>query len=169
MDFCSNCGTEVRSSDKLCGTCGTSTIRERAVGDARQAVETPQSLSYRISLTRIPVMTVLSYGFYLFYWFGTKAFPVWHALTLIVPIYALLRTHAHMRSFKELMLGAGLHTTISTGAAVLVVLISLVLDENSTRRIYKLWGDNAGECGSYSPSEDYLYSHSGGSAYSGPI
>ena len=68
--------------------------------------------------TRILLMAVLSYGLYLFYWFyltwkqyrdhtGREAFPVWHALTLVVPIYGLFRTHAHVRSFKELMVNSG--------------------------------------------------------------
>ena len=37
------------------------------------------------------------------------------------------RTHAHMRSFKELMVNAGLESTINPSWAVLVVLISSVL------------------------------------------
>jgi hypothetical protein len=84
-------------------------------------------------------MMVLSYGSYLFYWFyltwkqyrdhtRTEAYPVWHALALSVPIYGLFRTHAHMRSFKKLMLEAGLSNTISPGWAVVLVLISSALD-----------------------------------------
>jgi hypothetical protein len=76
---------------------------------------------------------VVSYGLYLFYWFyltwkqyrdhtGAEAYPVWHALTLFVPIYDLFRTHAHVRSFKELMLNAGLSTNLSVGGAVLLML-----------------------------------------------
>ena len=99
----------------------------------------PQLLPYRIPLPRVLFMTVLSYGLYLFYWFyltwkqyrdhtRTEVFPVWHALTLLVPIYALFRTYAHMRSFNELIRNAGLSTTISAGGAVVLVLISSVLD-----------------------------------------
>lgn len=141
MPFCSNCGTEVPTSANFCGACG----RELAMG--RAGVETvplgtaeaPQILPYHISSTRVLLMSVLSSGLYLFYWFyvtwkqyrdhtRTKAYPVWHVLTLSVPIYGLFRTHAHMRSFKELMLKAGLPNTISPGWAVVLVLISFALD-----------------------------------------
>jgi hypothetical protein len=83
-------------------------------------------------------MTFLTYGLYLFYWFyltwkqyrdhtREKAFPVWHALTLVVPIYGLFRTHAHTRIFKELMTNRGLMTTISPGLAVAAVVASSAL------------------------------------------
>jgi hypothetical protein len=110
------------------------------VGAADTAVElAPRTLPYAISLNRVLMMSVLSYGLYLFYWYyltwkqyrdhtRTEVFPVWHALTLLVPIYNLFRTHAHMRSFKELMVEAGLATTISAGWAVVLVMISIVLD-----------------------------------------
>jgi hypothetical protein len=78
-------------------------------------------------------MSVLSYGLYLFYWFyltwkqyrdhtRTEAYPVWHVLALSVPIYSLFRTYAHVRSFKQLMLNAGLSTNLSVGGAVLLML-----------------------------------------------
>ncbi len=84
-------------------------------------------------------MVVLSYGLYLLYWFyltwkqyrdhtGQAAFPIWHALTLLVPIYGLFRTHAHVRSFKELMVSSGVASTLSPGWAVGLVLLSGVLD-----------------------------------------
>ena len=58
---------------------------------------------------------------------------MWHTLSLIIPIYGLFRTHAHMRSFKELMLGAGVPCTIAVGWAVVLVLISTVFDNASLR------------------------------------
>ena len=82
---------------------------------------------------------VLSYGFYFIYWLyvtwkqyrdhtRANAFPVWHALTLFVPIYGLFRVHAHIRTFKDLMMDAGLATTLGAGIAVVLVLASGVLD-----------------------------------------
>jgi hypothetical protein len=84
-------------------------------------------------------MSVLSYGLYLFYWFyltwkqyrdhtQTEVFPVWHALTLVVPVYNLFRTHAHMRTYRTLMGDAGLVSTISAKWAVVLVMISAALD-----------------------------------------
>ena len=49
-------------------------------------------------------------------------------MSLGVPIYSFFRTHAHMRSFKELMVDAEVETTIRVGWVVALVLISSVLD-----------------------------------------
>lgn len=112
---------------------------EAVVGTVPQVpADIPQILPYHISLGRVLLMSVLSSGLYLFYWFyltwkqyrdhtGTEAYPLWHVLTLLVPIYGLFRTHAHMRSFKELMLKASLPTTISPGWAVVLVIVSSAL------------------------------------------
>ena len=89
-------------------------------------------------------MTMLSDGLYLFYWFyitwqqyrdhtGNRVFPMWHTLSLIIPIYELFRTHAHMRSFKELMLNAGVSCSIAVGWAVVLVMVSTLLDNVSLR------------------------------------
>ena len=94
-------------------------------------------------MNRVLFMTIISYGLYLFYWFyltwkqyrdhtREEAFPVWHTLTLMVPIYGLFRTHAHTRVFKDLMTRQGLMTTIAPGWAVAAVLASSALDWNST-------------------------------------
>jgi len=98
--------------------------------------------TYHISFQRICLMTVLSYGLYLFYWFyltwkqyrdrtGHEAYPVWHALSVAVPIYGLFRTHFHMRSFKELMVNDHVSSTIGIGWVVALVLVSLVLNSAS--------------------------------------
>ena len=125
MPFCPNCGTEVQAESSFCSCCGRplGTVKPR-VGDLR----------YRISPTRIVVMSVLSWSLHYFYWLyitwkhyrdhtGEEVFPVWHSLTQIVPIYGLFRLHAHARSFKELMTRAGVATTINTGWAVFAAII----------------------------------------------
>lgn len=140
MPFCPNCGTEVQTSANFCGACGKQlAMGEAAVGTVAQVPAVlPQILPYHISLGRVLLMSVLSYGFYLLYWFyltwkqyrdhtRTEAYPVWHVLALSVPIYGLFRTHAHVRSFKELMLNAGLSTNLSAGGAVLLMLVNGVL------------------------------------------
>lgn len=89
-------------------------------------------------------MSVLSWSLYLVYWLyitwkhyrdytGEEVFPVWHALTQLVPIYGLFRVHAHARSFKELMTSANVETTISAGGVVFAVVIFDVLGWQETR------------------------------------
>ena len=54
-------------------------------------------------------------------------YPVWHGLTQLVPIYGFYRFHAHIRSYKELMLGRGVPDTLNLRAlTIIVVVISIV-------------------------------------------
>ena len=138
MPFCSNCRQEHHPQDAFCSNCGARIAQEPAPSGGNYSGET-QELRYHISPHRVILMTILSYGLYLFYWFyltwkqyrdhtGWEASPVWHALTLLVPIYAYFRTHAHMRSFRELMVQANMSCSIDTGLAVLVVIAVTVLE-----------------------------------------
>ena len=96
---------------------------------------------YYIPPGRIIALTVLSSGLYIFYWMyatwrqyrehtGEIAFPVMHALSLLVPIYQFFRLHAHMRVYQELMEQRGVPTTLSPARIVLiyfgVVLLGMV-------------------------------------------
>ncbi len=130
MPYCTNCGTEIQADARFCQACG------RAQGRDLQAQGT--ELRYRISPSRIVVMSVLSWSLYLFYWLyitwkhyrdhtGQQVYPVWHAIAAGVPIYGYFRVHAHARSFKELMTNANVETTINPGWAVFAVVIYSVL------------------------------------------
>jgi len=105
----------------------------------RTANEQTGHLGYLISLNRIVILTIVSFGFYLIYWFhltwrdyrdhtGNEAYPIWHALTLFVPIYGLFRIHAHMRSYNQLMSKSGLLNGISIGWVVTVALVAGIFD-----------------------------------------
>ena len=95
-------------------------------------------MRYHISLKRVLFMTVLSVGLFLFYWFyitwkqyrdhtQADAYPVWHALTLLVPIYGLFRTHAHARTFRDLIRDAGIPGSIEASIVVVLSLIAQIL------------------------------------------
>lgn len=148
--FCPQCGTEVRSGSQFCANCGHRFAAEGAddthygdddnsYGAADRNLPIPIDMPYRIPLDRVLLMTVLSFGLYIFYWHyltskhyrdytREEAYPIWHALTLLVPIYSLFRTHAHMRVFRDLMMNAGLTTTISAWWAVGAILVTNALD-----------------------------------------
>ncbi|MBI4200380.1 MAG: zinc ribbon domain-containing protein [Chloroflexi bacterium] len=146
MPYCRNCGTEVQLSQSFCQNCGRP-LGTQAAGDSptsAQPAEAPtvartSELATIISAERIVLMTVITYGAYPLYWFyltwkhyrdhtRREAYPVCHALTLLVPIYGLFRTHAHIRSYKELALNAGVPTSLSPGWVVAGVAASFVLD-----------------------------------------
>ena len=137
MPFCPKCGNQFRTGDNFCMTCG-STLHRPAEIQPPGLASLPKSVPYHIPLNRVLLMTVLSYGLYLFYWFyltwkqyrdhtGGQVYPIWHALTLLVPIYGLFRTHAHARLFKELLVDANVQNSIGPGWAVLLVLVSSIL------------------------------------------
>ncbi|HAA94660.1 MAG TPA: hypothetical protein DCE26_03110 [Dehalococcoidia bacterium] len=126
MPFCANCGSEVGGTFNFCNVCGTATSDTPVVG-------------HPISLERVVVLSFLSFGLYIIYWFyltwrqyrdhtGNEAYPVWHALAFVIPIYGWFRAHAHMRSYNELIRGAGLGTDIAVGGVVTALIVSVVLD-----------------------------------------
>ena len=59
--------------------------------------------------------------------------PVWHALTLFVPIYNLFRMHHHVSVVRNLATGAGVATSLSVGLIVILFAVSNVLDGISLR------------------------------------
>ena len=131
--YCPTCGTRADASSNFCGVCGNalpaSDELERQRGGQGRSLPTA---GCRIPPGRILLMTLLSGGLYQYYWFyrtwaqyrdhtRTEVFPVWHALSLAVPIYSLFRTYAHVQAFKQLMDDAGLRNTISPGWAVAAI------------------------------------------------
>ena len=88
------------------------------------AAQGQDTLAYLIPPNRVVAMTVLTAGLYIFYWMyltwrhyrahtGETAYPVFHALCLMVPVYQFFRLHAHMRVYQELMDTRGVPSTLS--------------------------------------------------------
>lgn len=134
MPFCPNCGREYQPYANFCSACGHP-LPDTPVTTADSG---PMELPYYISLKRIILMTVLTWGMYLFYWFyltwkqyrdhtGNEAYPVWHALALTVNIYAFFRAHAHARTFRALMWDAGMSSSIRPGWTWVLLLISIMI------------------------------------------
>ncbi len=139
--YCHGCGAGVAESQNFCGSCGTQLSQpagQPAYGHPQQrAAAAPHTLDYYIPPSRILLLSVLSASLYGFYWFyitwkhfrdhtGDELnFPVWHALTQLVPIYNLFRFHHHVRVYEHLMDGVGLRPTIAAGTAVILMAIAL--------------------------------------------
>ena len=92
-----------------------------------------------ISMTRIILLVIASYGVYPIYWMyrtwkqyrdhtGYEAYPVWHALTQLVPIYAFFRFHAHGKVIKELMHERGIADNLVLGVLVTLWIIAAALE-----------------------------------------
>lgn len=145
--FCGACGAELHPAgpapataaeiDRLAGAPYTpeadaATQRSAPMAsDPAYAGPRDDAFPYYIPPGRIVALTVLSSGLYIFYWMfatwrqyrehtGETAFPVMHALSLLVPIYQFFRLHAHMRVYQELMEQRGVPTTLSPARIVLI-------------------------------------------------
>jgi hypothetical protein len=86
---------------------------------------------------RVLLLCVVSTGLYLLFWSyftwrqlqpvtGDRHFPVWHALTLFVPIYSIFRLHRHFSIINDEAVKAGT-SSIGPGAAVTLVVLANVL------------------------------------------
>ena len=111
-------------------------------------VATPaaDALPYYISPNRIVLLTILSAGLYIFYWMyvtwrqyrdhtGEIAYPLFHALTLLVPIYQFFRLHAHIRVYQELMDGYGVPCTLNPLRVALLYLAVAMLQTVAFRLV----------------------------------
>ena len=109
--------------------------------DASPSRERDDATPFYIPTNRVIFLTALSSGLYIFYWMyvtwkhyreytGETAFPVFHAMSLVVPVYQFFRLHAHMRVYQELMNARGVPSTLSPIRTVLtylgVVMLGLV-------------------------------------------
>lgn len=59
---------------------------------------------------------------------GSVAYPAWHALTQLVPVYGFFRFHAHVRAFKTLMRQRGVPDTLNLDALVIIVVITTIVN-----------------------------------------
>ena len=105
--YCANCGQLLPGASPAQSHPGPgSEVRFQADQNA-----TPRA--YLIPLAHIALLTFLSFGLYPIYWFyitwkhcrdytGDNHYPVWHTLTLLVPIYMYFRIHAHGRTYRRI-------------------------------------------------------------------
>ena len=155
--FCGSCGAELSRADpapaaaaEIDRLAGAPYSPERDIpspgrapiaSDPAYTEPRDDAFPYFIPTGRIIAMTVLSSGLYIFYWMfvtwrqyrdhtGETAFPLMHALSLLVPVYQFFRLHAHMRVYQEMMEQRGVPTTLSPARIVLiyfgVVLLGMV-------------------------------------------
>ena len=95
-----------------------------------------------ISAVRITLLFIVSFGVYWLYWMyltwkqyrdhtvelavetGATHYPVWHALTQIVPVYCWFRFHAHVRQYKVLMVERGVPNMFNVRLLTVMVVAS---------------------------------------------
>jgi hypothetical protein len=137
-------------ADKLCRRCGALNVAQAnlcALCGVQELTEVPAELMQGLlllSMRRVVLLSVVSSGLYFFYWLyltwkhlesetGEIHYPVWHTLTLFVPIYGLFRLHRHVSVIQGLALGAGVETSLSPGLAVVLVALNWTLGLGAER------------------------------------
>ena len=142
---CTNCEQLNSDENNFCSSCGFNEFREvpaQLAGRLAGRPEITPSSAVRISIERVVLLTVLSSGLYLFYWFyltwkqlasetGDEHRPVWHALTLFIPIYNLFRMHAHVRVIGELAERRNIQVSLSPVVAVILLFVGNALSFSS--------------------------------------
>ena len=139
--YCSQCGHPSGTAHGVvCARCGyrdTFDPSSTATATAIRVETADQALN--LSPERIVALSILSFGLYFIYWFyltwkqlesetREEHHPVWHALTLFVPIYGLFRLHNHVSVIKDLATRSGVGTSLSPGWVVVMAMASNVLN-----------------------------------------
>ena len=144
---CTECGEVNPEDSNFCSNCGGREFKEVPPGLARRLEihsEVEARDDVRLGIGRVVVLSLLSFGLYQVWWFyitwkhldsetSEEHHPVWHALTLFVPIYNLFRMHHHVSVVRNLATGAGVATSLSVGLIVILFAVSNVLDGISLR------------------------------------
>ena len=116
--LCTGCGEQNPAQANFCSSCGAQEFAEAAPKPTRNVL--------RLSMGRIVLLSVVTSGLYIFYWLYLTwkhlqsetedvHYPVWHGLTLFVPVYGLFRLHRHVSVIQGLALKAGVDTSLSPG------------------------------------------------------
>jgi len=139
---CANCGEINSTASRFCSNCGFSEfneVRTELQDPLADDAESTRSAAVIISGARIIVASFLSLGLYFFYWLYITwkhmaseiegdNHPFWHAMTLNVPVYGFFRMHAHIRTINELAARQSVASTIAPGLAVVLLVLSTVLN-----------------------------------------
>ena len=130
---CAQCGQLNRSHANYCSACGAQgfadvTLEQGEAGPPYPPL-TPESYALRLSIARIIILSIVTSGLYVFYWLyltwkhlqsetGEVHYPVWHALTFLVPVYGLFRIHKHVAVIQAVSQRAGVEALLSPALAV---------------------------------------------------
>ena len=139
---CTRCGQLNRARSNYCSACGAQNFVEGPQDQPESAptgqLSITQGNALRLSTRRVIVLSIVTSGLYILYWLyltwkqlqdETKDvhFPVWHALTFLIPIYGLFRLHKHVAVIQTVALRAGVEVSITPGLAVTLIGLDMLL------------------------------------------
>ena len=118
-DFCPACNKSYESYASFCSDCGSSLVGIH-----------PDQIGNIMSIRRVVLLSILSVGWYLLYWFyrtwkqysihtGRSAYPFWHAVSILVPLLNLITIYVHFRDLGVLVSRRNVPVRVSPTAAVI--------------------------------------------------
>ena len=151
--YCRECGTRNPANARFCEQCRhTDFDSSRPVGasegtlsgygpsqpETRGTTASDVELDILLSQQRVIILSVVSGGLYFFWWMyrswallqeetGEKHFPVWHALTQLVPAYSLYRLYDHVSLIYLLRSQLGTRTSLNPTVIVTIEAFSWLL------------------------------------------
>ena len=139
---CPMCGNRNPESAGFCPQCGNQLAenapQEQQGGGYPYVIGTAPANALLIGSTRLIVLSIISLGLYFYYWgyltwkqlqpeTQDVHYPVWHALSLLVPVYGFFRMHKHVKVIRDLAAKSGVETSLSPDLAFVLMMLYTVL------------------------------------------
>ncbi len=138
---CPMCGARNPEAASFCPECGNQLSED---GPQQQGGGYPYIMGEEranallLSSTRLIFLSVISLGVYYYYWgyitwkhlqseTEDVHYPVWHALSLIVPVYGIFRIHKHVSVIRDLAAKSELETSLSPDLAFVLMALNFAL------------------------------------------
>ena len=140
--ICTRCGQLNQARSNYCSACGAQDFVDASAEQMSSASQGTEGITgsnaLLLSVPRVIALSVVTNGVYLLYWLYLTwkqlqgetrdiHFPIWHALTFLVPIYGLFRIHKHVAVIQSLALRAGVEVSITPGLAVIMITLNFML------------------------------------------
>lgn len=137
---CPMCSSRPRETARFCTQCGYQLSEDEPIRQGEGypfIIGAENSNALLFSSTRLIILSVISLGLYLYYWTyltwkqlqsETQGvhYPVWHALTLLIPGYGSFRMHRHTRIITELAEKSGVETSLNPNLIFVLVILHAI-------------------------------------------
>ena len=138
---CPMCGNRNPESAGFCPQCGNQLAEngpEQQGGGYPYITGTAPANALLIGSTRLIVLSIISLGLYFYYWAYLTwkqlqpetqdvHYPVWHALSLLVPVYGIFRIYKHIRVIRDLAAKSGVETSLNPNQVVVLMVLQSLL------------------------------------------
>ena len=138
---CPMCSVRQPEGYRFCTQCGYQLSEEETVqqgGGYPFIIGAERTDALLLSSARLIILSALSLGLYFYYWTYLTwkhlqseteevHYPVWHALSLLVPIYGLFRIHKHTSVIRDLAAKSGIETSLNPDLVFVLMLLNTLL------------------------------------------